>query len=196
MTDNVLKPQPAVEALHHPGTRLNDVIRYWASLRDGNEPPRRSQIEAAALAQALPDVFLAEIITPRIARFRLCGHRIEDLMGMDMRGMPLTVLFQGGARQEIADALEQVALGARVMLSLQGESGFGLPSLSASLALLPLTDDSGRITRILGVIDRTGTPGRCPRRFTLAGPQTLPRAPRAPAAPVQPVLRVINGGKG
>ena len=196
MTDNLLKPQPAVETLHHPGTRLNEVIRYWASLRDGNQPPRRSRIEAAALAQALPDVFLAELITPRVARFRLCGHRIEDLMGMDMRGMPLTVLFQGAARQEVADALEQVALGARVMLSLQGECGFGLPSLSASLALLPLTDDAGRITRILGVIDRTGTPGRCPRRFTLAKVQDLPRASRTPTAPAQPALRVIDGGKG
>ncbi len=192
MTDNVLKPLPAVEALHHSGTRLNDVIRYWSSLREGNQPPRRSQIEATALAQSLPDVFLAEIITPRVARFRLCGHRIEDLMGMDMRGMPLTVLFHGAARQDITDALEQVALGARVMLSLQGESGFGLPGLSASLALLPLTDDAGRITRILGVIDRTGTPGRTPRRFTLAKAQDLARAPLAPAAPV---LRVIAGGK-
>lgn len=194
MSDNLVKPQPTLTAMPQPVTVLGDVIRYWTSLRKGNLPPRRSQIEAGALTQALPDVFLAEIITPRIARFRLCGHRIEDLMGMDMRGMPLTVLFHGEARTEIADALEQVALGARVTLSLKGETGFGLPEMSASIALLPLTDDTGRITRILGVIDRAGAPGRRPRRFTLARVQDMPLPPAATVA--RPTLRVIAGGKG
>ncbi len=170
------------------------VCSYWADLRQQGAVPRRAQIDPQALAHALPDVFLAEIVAPRVARLRLCGHRIEDLMGMDMRGMPLSVLCQGDARAALAEALEQVALGARVTLSLQGESGFGLPPLRARLALMPLADEVGRITRILGVIERDGEPGRTPRRFALAKP-VAPPEPTPQTARKSPVLRVITGGR-
>ena len=171
------------------------VCSHWASLRQQGAVPRRAQIDPQAMAQALPDVFLAQIVAPRVARLRLCGHRIEDLMGMDMRGMPLSVLCQGDAREALAEALEQVALGARVILSLQGEEGFGLPPLQARLALMPLADEAGRITRILGVFERDGEPGRTPRRFALAKPLALPDAAPQPVRK-PPVLRVITGGRG
>lgn len=170
------------------------VCSYWASLRQDGSVPRRARIDPQALADALPDVFLAEIVAPHVARLRLCGHRIEDLMGMDMRGMPLSVLCQGDAREALAEALEQVALGARVILSLQAEDGFGLPPMQARLALMPLADEAGRITRILGVIERDGEAGRAPRRFALAKPLAQPDAVPQPARK-PPVLRVITGGR-
>lgn len=174
---------------------VGDVTRYWASLRTGNDAPRRSRIEASAIAHALPDVFLAELLTPRVARLRICGQRIEELLGLDMRGMPLTALFKGRAREEIAEALEQVASGARVTLSLQGERGWGLPGMTAILALLPLSDETGRITRVMGVLERSGEKGRAPRRFILAQPlrEAVELPARIPGKPC--TFRVVQGGK-
>lgn len=195
MFDNLTKTNAAAPNPKSVGDVVADVTRHWSSLRAANQAPNRNQIDASAIAHALPHVFLAELVTPRVAKLRICGQHVEDLLGMDMRGMPLTALFQGKAREEIAEALEQVARGARVTLSLEGETGFGMPKLTAVLALLPLTDAAGQITRVLGVLEYAGEKGRTPRRFTLAQPleAAAPITPekRAP----RPFLRVLQGGK-
>ena len=86
-------------------------------------------------------------------------------------------------------ALEQVGSGARATLALQAEPGFGQPDMVAQLALMPLTDGDGRITHVLGVLERHGQIGRRPRRFASARAQPIPSEPT-------PKLRVIHGGKG
>lgn len=167
---------------------IAQVCAHWASLRSRTALPARAALDPAELADALPHVFLAEFVTPRVARIRLCGHQIEDVLGMDLRGMPLTALFGPDAREDIMSALEIVGHGARATLALQAERGFGQPEMSAQLALMPLCDANGRITHVLGVLERQGRIGRRPRRFATAK-----------AAPVvtdtAPMLRVITGGK-
>lgn len=164
------------------------VCDHWTSLRTRHSLPARAALDPSALTEALPHVFLAEFCSPRVARIRLCGHKIEDVMGMDLRGMPLTCLFGPEAREDIMAALEIVGHGARATLSLQAERGFGQPDMVAQLALMPLTGGDGRITHILGVLERHGQIGRRPRRFASA--QTTPVVPES-----GPKLRVILGGK-
>ena len=173
---------------------LARVCAYWTSLRREGTPPARADIDALALGDALPHVFLAEIVTPRVARLRICGHKVESLMGMDMRGMPLSALFTGPARTELQEALAQVVRGARVTLALEAERGFGLPQVSARLALLPLADAAGRCNRLMGVLETEGEPGRAPRRFALAHALTVSSAD-VPAKAESPALRVIQGGR-
>lgn len=164
------------------------VCDHWSSLRSRHALPARGALDPTVMADALPHVFLAEFVSPRIARIRLCGHAIEDTMGMDLRGMPLTALFSDTARAEIMAALEQVGHGVRATLALQAEPGFGQPDMIAQLALMPLTGADGRITHVLGVLERHGQIGRRPRRFASAKP--------AMAAPdPAPMLRVITGGR-
>ncbi len=174
---------------------IAEVTDYWASLRTGSRPPMRQQLEPAALARNLPHVFLAELISPRVARLRICGQQVEEILGMEMRGMPVTAMFCGTARNEVMQAMEQVSLGARVTLVLEGESGFGLPRMTATLALLPLCDETGRISRVMGVLARDGEPGRTPRRFTLAKAVQVNETTSGDEAPTRPALRVIDGGK-
>lgn len=195
MFDNLTKTNAAAPNQKDIGQVVADVTRHWSSLRAANQVPNRNQIDVSVISHALPFVFLAELVTPRVAKLRICGQHIEDLLGLDMRGMPLTALFQGKAREEIAEALEQVTRGARVALSLEGETGFGMPKLTAVLALLPLTDAGSQITRVLGVLEYAGDKGRTPRRFTLAQPieATTWVAPHKRA--VRPFLRVLQGGK-
>jgi hypothetical protein len=162
---------------------------HWTSLRTRRALPKRTAIDPSALADALPHIFLAEYISPRVVRLRLCGHALEDMMGMDLRGMPLTALFTAWARDDVMAALEQVGRGARATLVLQAEPGFGQPDMVAQLALMPLTDDEGRITHVMGVIERHGEIGRRPRRFSNTSAAPL-------VAEAGPVLRVIHGGKG
>jgi hypothetical protein len=167
---------------------VEQVCAHWASLRTRNALPARAALDPTALADALPHVFLAEFVTPRVARIRLCGHKIEDVLGMDLRGMPLTALFGSDAREEIMSALDIVGHGARATLALEAERGFGQPEMRAQLALMPLCDANGRITHVLGVMEPHGQIGRRPRRFASA--QAAPVATES-----APMLRVITGGK-
>lgn len=164
------------------------VCAHWSDLRTRHALPARGALDPGALAEALPHVFLGEFISPHVARIRLCGHAIEDVMGMDLRGMPLTALFGAPARDDIMAALEQVGHGVRATLALQAEPGFGQPEMTAQLGLMPLTAADGRISHVLGVLERRGQIGRRPRRFAVARPATM-------TAEIAPALRVITGGK-
>jgi len=203
-------------ALDYPITA--SVLRYWEQTRGTRVAPARSEIDPRNIAQALEYTFVAELVTPEIARLRIAGRQFEDLLGMDPRGMPLGVYFSLDARDELALALSQVSQGGRAQLPLRGESGLGKPGLDGLLLLLPLTDGQGRITRVLGVLETHGQIGRTPRRFKLAAqdiritprPRSNPAdkvsapetAAPVPAAPVpgrvpgaRPLLTVIKGGR-
>ena len=185
-----------------PATTSPDVIEtvctYWAGLPRCGAAPARAALDATALAPVLAQMFIAELVTPRVARLRVVGHRIDDLMGMDLRGMPLTALMTAAARPTVADAVAQVGRGARAFLTLEGEGGFGQPNLRARLALLPLADGAGRLSHALGVMQLDGAPGRRPRRLA-PGPAALsvlpPLAGAAPDRAKGPALRVIIGGR-
>ena len=207
-------------ALDYP--RATQVLRYWDALRGSRPAPARSEIDPRDISEALEYTFIAEFVTPDIARLRIAGRRFEDLLGMDPRGMPLGVFLSLEARDELALALAQVAQGARAQLPLRGESGLGRPGLDGLLVLLPLTDAGGAITRVLGALETHGQIGRAPRRFKLAAqaarittaspaasptaspapdaaaprrPEPATRQPARPRPTARPVLRVIRGGR-
>ena len=149
---------------------IQAVRGYWEALRTGGALPRRDQIDPRGIAQALENVFLIERIAPGLARFRLAGMHVNDIMGLDVRGMPLTTLFEPNARTRITDALEPVFAGPSVLeIWLEAERGIGKPALEARMILLPLTGSAGEPGLALGCLASVGTIGRMPRRFGVAG---------------------------
>jgi hypothetical protein len=178
----------APEAPDFPVVRA--VQAHWEELRAGRLAPSRAEVEPRSLAACLDKVFVAELIAPGVARLRLAGQHLAELVGMEPRGMPLSVLFEGAGRDELASALKQVQAGARVVLPLRSDRAMGQPVMDGMLALMPLTDSKGQMTRVLGVLETIGPVGRAPRRFrTLAAPrETRPLVGK-------PALRVIAGGR-
>ncbi|MCB2111761.1 MAG: PAS domain-containing protein, partial [Rhodobacteraceae bacterium] len=65
---------------------ISVVRAYWEALRAGREVPYRSEIDPRGIESALEHTFVLERIAPRIARFRLAGVHLCDLMGMEVRG--------------------------------------------------------------------------------------------------------------
>ncbi len=201
MSDVILsheKPETGVTRLRLPFALRGrsrpdfDAIRalcdYWESQRRGRIAPARSEIEAAPLADMLRFMFIAEIIAPGVARLRFAGQHLHDLLGMEPRGMPLSCLMAAPARDEVAEALMRVQRGARVQLPLRAPRGLGKPVIDGLLALLPLTNAAGRITRVLGMLETHGPIGRTPRRFELsAAPSTLAIDTAAEPLPIDPV---------
>ncbi|MFC3180421.1 PAS domain-containing protein [Cypionkella sinensis] len=183
---------------------LQQVRGYWEALRTQGGLPRRGQVDPRGMADCLDKVFLIEQIAPGLARFRLAGMVLNDLLGMDVRGMPLSSLFEPVARARIGDALDQVfAASASLDIWLEAERSLGRPALSGRMLLLPLAPVATEPRLALGCLVTEGALGRQPRRFAISGlvrevlaetgAQVMPDAPLAPPrSSGRPDLRLVH----
>jgi hypothetical protein len=147
---------------------LPTVEAYWQALRGSRLVPGRADLDPRGIESALEHAFLLEHVAPGVGRLRIAGGHLGDLLGMEVRGMPLSAFVTPEARLDLALAVQQVcARPALARLSLQAESGIGKPVLEARLLLLPLTGEDGLVNRVLGCLDSCGSIGRAPRRFAV-----------------------------
>lgn len=195
---NVISLEPRKMEGHFPA--VNEVEGYWTALSSHcGGLPSRAQVDPRGIEGALHYAFVLERIAPGVARFRLAGMHLADLMGMEIRGMPLTAMFLPEARPAVAEALDRAFdTPSKVTLVLSGERGIGRGPLEARMILLPLLDEEGKVTRLLGALEAKGQIGRQPRRFgvletryadlavAIKNPRVEPaRREPAPAAPTQ-----------
>lgn len=167
---------------------IRQAEAYWHALRDGAEVPLRTQIDPRGLENILEYTFVLERIAPGIARFRLAGNHLNDLAGMEVRGMPLTSFFTPAGRRQIGAVLEHVFDTPSVAeLSLSGETRRGQPPVDARMILLPLRNDLGVVNRALGVLIADAPSGRPPQRFDVADLALRPVGNLQAARPVRTV---------
>lgn len=171
---------------------ISEVHAYWEALRDGRVAPCRSEVDPRGIERSLEHAFVLERIAPQVARFRLAGMHLGDLMGMDVRGMPFSALFTPAARVETGIILENLFSGpCTAELTITGEAGLGKPALVGKIVLLPLRSDLGDISRALGCLVAEGSVGRAPRRFDIR--ESLTRPVAAAAAEPRPAAAPLHG---
>lgn len=142
---------------------------YWHSLSQDQGVPARETLDPRAMSPYLPNVFLADRISYGVARFRVCGSHLTELMGMEPAGMHVSALFGVGARTTVATAIDAVcARPCLADLDLEASASEGRGLLHARLFLAPLTDGSGQINRVLGCLQAKGSIGNEPRKFDWA----------------------------
>lgn len=147
---------------------LQEIEAYWEGLRQGGRLPGRAEVDPRGMARVLEHAFVLERVAPGVARFRVAGQHLHGLMGMDVRGMPFSAVFQAEARPPLADWLAQVFdTPARLRLTLSGVRGIGKPGIEGQMLILPLRDDFGQVNRALGAFATSGKAGRAPRRFRI-----------------------------
>ena len=167
---------------------LRQAEAYWTSLRKNGDVPKRSDIDPRGIESLLEYAFILERIAPGIARFRLAGQHLSGLMGMDVRGMPLTAFFNTQARNDIAATLEHVfdsPAVAEVSMVGQPRRPGRLPA-EARMLILPLRSDTGEVSRALGILISENSIHDVPARFDIAGCSVRP-VNREPAR--RPVAR-------
>ncbi|MEE9389492.1 MAG: PAS domain-containing protein [Paracoccaceae bacterium] len=171
---------------------ISQVEAYWDGLSEGTSLPKRSDVDPRALESALDYAFVLERIAPGICRFRIAGRHLNDLMGLDVSGMPISAVFIPESRDIIGATVETVCAEPSIKeISLKSFGSPGQDELSGKLLLAPLLDDEGQVTRILGCLQAKGSIGRQPRRFAVTDIHTkelflqnISLSPKAPA-PVQ-----------
>ncbi|NEX45152.1 PAS domain-containing protein [Pseudotabrizicola algicola] len=185
---------------------IAEVRAYWEALREGDMLPRRERVDPRGIAGALESSFLIERIAPGIARFRIAGMLYNDLMGMDIRGMPISCLFLSDAREPLQRDLERVfGTPAIVTLDLLAERSLGRAPLHGRMQILPMLGRDDDSTLAIGCLELAGEIGRAPRRFSITGAQIeqiipqraaaalpVPAAPPPRAQPGVPHLRLVK----
>ncbi|RCW88674.1 PAS domain-containing protein [Paracoccus lutimaris] len=163
-----------------PDRILGDLRGYWESLRQGRAIPARADVEPRGIRRALDYAFILERIAPGAARFRLAGRHLIDLMGMEVRGMPVCSFLNTSSRGRLSDVLESVFRGPQIAeMRLDSPASYGRPGLVGHLLLLPLRSDLGDVTRALGCLVAEGEIGQNPRRFDLVEDHEFPVIPGA-----------------
>ncbi|MCG6882893.1 MAG: PAS domain-containing protein [Silicimonas sp.] len=177
--------------------KIDRIESYWNSIRANRLVPSRCEVDPRGLEGALGHAFILERIAGGLARFRIAGSHLTDLAGLEMRQMPLSVLFAPGSRDQLSEALYSVFDDPAVIrMAVASPAGFGRERLEGELILLPLRSDLGDIDRVLGGLVLHGEIGRAPRRVEIlgqtrrsmtgyAGPAHV-HPPSSQAGPVEP----------
>lgn len=151
-----------------------DVLDYWSSLRVGESLPKQGQLDPRGLQSALPYVFMLERVAPGIARIRVAGAHMNDLMGMEVTAMPLTAFAAPGERAAFLPLIDQVFDDpAIVEMDLLAKRAGYAPKESEML-LLPVEDENGRVTRALGCLVARGPIVFSPYRFRIRSKRVMP----------------------
>ncbi len=152
-----------------PVSPLRQAEAYWTALRRGDDVPNRSQIDPRGLENILSQTFILERVAPGIARFRLAGQKVNEMAGMEVRGMPITAFFTPDARKQMSAALEHMfEAPAIVEIEMQTEASRMRGRREARMLLLPLRSDLGDVSRALGVFVSEGNPSKTSQRFTVS----------------------------
>ncbi len=155
---------------------LNRIEAYWRGL-SGGQIPLRSQVDAGSIESDLEYAFIAQRIAPGMAKLRVAGSHLNDLMGMDTSGMPLSALMAPSARVDLSQALTHFFRHPGITrIKLKGETGIGKPAISGEMMLAPLCSDPGEFDRVLGALITSGRIGRTPRRMSITGVSHVPMA--------------------
>jgi hypothetical protein len=158
-----------------PDRVLREIREYWDGIRKGRAIPARSDVDPRGIARTLDYAFILERIAPGAGRLRLAGRHLIDLMGMEVRGMPVCAFLNTSSRGRFSDVLESVFKAPQMArLTLQGKPDYGRPQLNAQMLLLPLRSDLGDVTRALGCLVAEGDTGIAPRRFDILADEVMP----------------------
>jgi len=197
MRDDPTEPGPerADAGAARTEAHLRALCAHWRACRRGGDVPMRADIDPRAIEPLISSAFVAERIAPGVARLRVAGAHLSDLMGMEVRGMPLATFIEPRDRDGFAMRVVDLFDGPAILrLALRGRRGLGRPALGGTLMLLPLRSDLGDISRALGCLVTDGPAGRAPRRFAVTGAETLPLSGATPRAGA-PALRPVAGGR-
>ncbi|CUH39592.1 PAS domain protein [Jannaschia seosinensis] len=152
---------------------LEETWRYWTSLRRGTAIPQRSTLDPSAMRLILGHAMILDRTRHGTTRVRLGGHVMQDLMGMEVRGLPIRAFFDLADRTRVCEQIEQVfEQPAKLELDLISEGSEGI--VTARMLVLPLTDATGAVSKALTVMVCDRITRDAPRRFSLTKAQLTP----------------------
>lgn len=181
---------------------LGEAFRYWTSLRPGGDLPRRSDLDPARMTRILGHAMILDRVRYGSIRVRLGGQVMQNVMGMDVRGLPLRAFFDLVDRTRVGALVEEVFEGPTTLeMDLISEGPDGI--VTGRMIVLPLLDAGRKISKALTVMVTDRAVTDAPRRFSLTHAVSLPvhgtvvtPQRRAADLPLPPRTRPVALGPG
>lgn len=152
---------------------LEETWRYWTSLRDGQDVPQRTALDPKAMSRILGHAMILDQVRHGTVRIRLGGNVMHQVLGMDVRGLPIRALFDLADRTRAVDLIEQVFdTPSTLELDLISEGAEGL--VTGRMLVLPLLDAAGAVTKALTVMVTDRVVMDAPRRFAVTNATARP----------------------
>lgn len=162
---NVLEFGTYLDAMTHPP--IAEIRRYWDELRAGRMMPLRSEVDPRDMSSFLEACFILDRQNAGDVRFRVAGMALNDLMGMELRGMHMRSIIEPEARAAFSTTLELMFETPEIQEYELSSTPPHAPAMTGRLLVLPLKGDKGDVTRAMGCLVTSGIVGIPPRRFTV-----------------------------
>jgi hypothetical protein len=126
------------------------LYNYWNELRGDNPAPKRSALDPQLISGLLGDLFILERKSPVNYTFRLAGTRLCSAYGRELREQSFPHFWSECDRESMETLLYSITEdAAAAVVGIQAQSAAG-NSLPLEMLLLPLFQDNGKLTRVLG----------------------------------------------
>jgi len=129
--------------------------------------PLRSEVDPRDMPSILECCFILDQRNVGDIRFRLAGMALNDLMGMELRGMHMRSLIEPPERATFSATLEKMFETPEIQEFELRSIAPNAPPLSGRMLVLPLKGPKGHIDRAMGCLVTTGIVGIAPRRLSV-----------------------------
>ncbi len=150
-SDNTQNGNPVLELLE----------RYWREQRLWGTVPNRNRIDPTKIDMALPWTMMLRDNGFGCADIRVAGQMLHKTLGCDPRGQTLDAFFEQTSARTVNDAIAQcLRQPAIIHFPLMVPAGIIRSAQKGMLLLLPLANDNGDVSRLLGAIVGLNTSNR------------------------------------
>lgn len=180
---------------------LVELLDHWEKLRAGRIAPMRSEIDPRQIENVLQYAFILERMNNSDIRFRIAGMQLCEIMGMEIRAMPATSIISTDGRQEFKTILNrlfdtpeivELSLHSCPVTAINLSAGLS-DGLKAEMLLLPMTNEDGETSRILGCLVPNGQRHSPPQRFEITGRKVTRIVAFKQNAPENLVTGLVDG---
>ncbi|MCO4848527.1 MAG: PAS domain-containing protein [Yoonia sp.] len=208
MTQTPQFPSLARRTQDAPHPVLRQLEQHWHSLRSDGQIPARNDVDPRAIGSALPWSFVLQRVAPGVARMRVAGQKLHDILRMDPRGMPISAFFGPDDRSTLAVHLEMAFSDpAIVALPLFAPATLMRKQVIGQILFMPLVDNQGDVSRVVGALVTDRPLGTRKRRLSIDDTKPTRHEPismmptqalqpsKKPNAAQRPALKlVVNNG--
>lgn len=138
--------EPLFEQRIHPS--IARAAQYCLDLSQDRELPRRRDFRPANIRSILGYIFLIDVL-PDDYGFGLAGEHMATLYGATLKGKRLSEIEDEKLRHHLAQTYDAV-VGARSYQYLRGRYTWPDRSIPIERLLVPMTDDTGKLSTIFG----------------------------------------------
>ncbi|MEL7232516.1 MAG: PAS domain-containing protein [Pseudomonadota bacterium] len=149
----------------HPAQ--SHIRSHWEDMCAGRKMPLRSEIDPREMSPYLSHSFILHQSQTGDVRFRVAGMAVNELMGMELRAMPLRSLIVPEERAIFSSTLQRVFEEPEIQEYRLVSDRHGKPRLMGHMLILPLKGDFPNSDRAMGCLTTEGPVGVAPRRFSV-----------------------------